>query len=672
MDLSPDHPVHFRTPAPAGPLTLAVLDASGAELIRYQEAQAPRTVPLRDIPKPANPPAVGDLLSQAMRAEELNDPAKARWPLSAGSGPRPGLRRGEARVGRLALKARPAEAAALLAEASARAPERADVAYYLGLALSRSGDSEAAEPELWKAAHDPAFAHAARLELGALAMSRGEWEHALELLSVAASCTVDDVRARCWLAGALRHAGRPTAALTHVKSAHAESPLDRLALMETYFCARALGKERLAAQQVKALVKMLPAHADPWLELALDYAVAGMPEDAREVLRLGVAHVKAAAAHPIVYYALAFWEPDPQAAADHRRQAAALSPRYVFPYHRELEPILYAALAADPSDARASYYLGLLLYSQGRREEGQAAWKRAAAGMTDFYILFRNLALAARQVQDDPAQAEEWLRRAVALRPNDTRPYLELDEIFRRRRTSPEIRLSILDHALPSVQRHGPVAAAQIDACLDLAQWERAMEEVRTHTFHRWEGEFSMRLVWVNLNLGRGAARFDAGDYAGAQEDFLRALEYPSNLRIGRLARRLDARSHWCVGCGYEALGDLAAAQKHWEEAAVEPPTYNDNLAQIHGRVGPETLLYHALALRKLGRGEEAEQALTGLLEHLRTQPALDEISTAFFLGATLKALGRTEEAIASLQQGLSLYPWQPRATRLLERDVIL
>ena len=56
-----------------------------------------------------------------------------------------------------------------------------------------------------------------------------------------------------------------------------------------------------------------------------------------------------------------------------------------------MEPALRAALAADPNDAHASYYLGLLLYSQGRREEGQAAWEQAAAGMTDFYILFRNL-----------------------------------------------------------------------------------------------------------------------------------------------------------------------------------------------------------------------------------------------------------------------------------------
>ncbi len=133
-----------------------------------------------------------------------------------------------------------------------------------------------------------------------------------------------------------------------------------------------------------------------------------------------------------------------------------------------------ALRAADPEDACAAYHLGLLLYAQGRREEGQAAWEQAAAVEKDFYVLFRNLGLVARQVSNDPAKAELWLRRAVELQPNDVRPYLELNEVFRTRRTSPEIRLAVLDAALPSVQKRGSIAAAQTDACLDLGDWGRA------------------------------------------------------------------------------------------------------------------------------------------------------------------------------------------------------
>jgi len=670
-DLSPDQPLHFQAPVTsAAPLVLSVLDPSGAEIIRYQEAQPPRTIPLREAPKPSDPPTEGDLLRQAVDAEEHNEPGRAKERYAQALDKDAACVEARLALGRLEVKAQPAVAAEMLAAAAALAPGRTDISYYLGIALSRSGDASGAEPELWKAAHDPAFAHAARIELGQLAMSRGEWAHAVEILSAADSCTVDDLRARCLLAGALRRAGRAADALKEVKGLNSTGALDRLVLMETHFCARALGKARLAEQQVKALVKMLPAQADVWLELAMDYAAAGMREEARDVLHLGMDRVKGVAAHPIVHYALAFWEECPEAAAEHRRQAAALPPKYVFPYHWELEPALRAAA---PNDARAAYYLGLLLYAEGRREEGLAAWEQAAsAGLTDFYILFRNLGLAQRQVTDDLAAAEEWLRRAVSFHPDDVRPYLELNEVFRARRISPDIRLAILDDAIPNVQRRGTIAAAQIDACLDLGDWERAREELRTHTFHRWEGEFGMRTVWVNVNLGRGSERFDRGDQAGALEDFLSALEYPKNLRIGRHARRLDARSHWCVGLGYEAVGDLESAKKHWEQATAEIPRFTNELAKFYGTSTPDVAVYRALALRKVGRGEEAEKDLAELAERLQEPSVLDEVQRTFFLGLARKALGRNEEAAAALKESLALYAWQPRATRLLTSDVIL
>ncbi len=238
------------------------------------------------------------------------------------------------------LPARPAEAATLLAEASALAPERAEVAYYLGLALARSGATDEAVPELWKAAADPAFAQAARIELGALAMQRGAWGQAVEILSAADGCTVHDLRARCLLAAALRRGGETTLAWNLMRTTQSEGVVDRLVLMESYFCAQFAGKNRAATRALRALVKMLPPQADAWLELATDYAGAGMLLEAREVLRLGVERVKAVALHPLLHYTRAFWEDDPNRAADLRRQAAALSPKYVFPYHHELEPAL--------------------------------------------------------------------------------------------------------------------------------------------------------------------------------------------------------------------------------------------------------------------------------------------------------------------------------------------
>ncbi len=205
-----------------------------------------------------------------------------------------------------------------------------------------------------------------------------------------------------------------------------------------------------------------------------------------------------------------------------------------------------------------------------------------------------------------------------------------------------------------------------------MGQWDRAVKELDTHTFHRWEAEFGMRSAWVNVNLGQGAARFDAGDYAGAVESFLRALEYPSNLRIGRQACKLDARTHWCLACAYEKLGDSASAQPHWKEATAELPPFSEDLARFYGTSGPDVQIYRAVAMKKLGRADEAENDLTTLVERLRAHTTLDDVETAFFLGLALKALGRDEEAAASLHESLKLYPWQPRAQRLVDGGEIL
>ncbi len=82
--------------------------------------------------------------------------------------------------------------------------------------------------------------------------------------------------------------------------------------------------------------------------------------------------------------------------------------------------------------------------------------------------------------------------------------------------------------------------------------------------------------------------------------------------------------------------------------------------------------VYRALALRKLGRGEEAEKELAVLLTQLNERTKDDDVSGLFFLGLARKTAGESEAAAAALQQSRQLYPWQPRAKRLLTSDVIL
>jgi len=252
----------------------------------------------------------------------------------------------------------------------------------------------------------------------------------------------------------------------------------------------------------------------------------------------------------------------------------------------------------------------------------------------------------------------------VALRPPHVRPYLELNRVLREQKASPGDRLAMLGSAPASVQRRGVMAADQAVAHMQAGKWDRALELLRTRTFHRCEMEFRMRRLWVDANLGRGCQRFLEGDFAGARADFEAGLDYPRNLRIGKPPHREDARPLWCAAAACQRLGDVAAAKAAWEAAAAES----------HHPAGSEPALYRALSLLKLGRSQEGQELLGETLRVMEQCAALapDEANAQLLQGLALRAAGRAEEAAVALRRALELDPWLPRAKQLLATDAVL
>ena len=674
VDLAPDQPFRLELRRekdwPSGPPKLELLGAGGREIISYTEGQAPRTIEVSES-KPAaaekGEQSPGELMRDALHAEERAEPERARELYGRALELDPGCVQASLARGRVTLEWNPSEAVEHLKKTTAQAPDSAEAAYYLGVALARSGRREEAETELWRAAHRPEVAHAARVELGALALQRGDWEQAIEVLRSSLDYSAADVRARCLLAAALRHGGRVKEAMAEIAAVRAGSPLDRLAAAEAHFCAAALGRPRVAARHLNELGAMTPPESDVWLEPALDYAGAGLIEEAVTLLQQAMKRTSSIRTDPLTHYALACWLDvlgRGKEAAEARGRASRLSPRLVFPHHWEFEVMLREAIARSPEDGQARCLLGTLLYSQGRRSEGLAEWEAAASTVTDLAVLYRNLGLAHRVVTGDLEQAEQGLRRALKLDPAQMRVYLELNELLRERGAPAQERLAVLDSAPESLQRRGATAAQQATVCMELGDWDRAIHLLKTHTFHRWEMEFRMRHVYVDAYLGRGVERFDGGDFEGACEDFEAALEYPRNVRIGRMPHTQDARACWCAGNARRAMGDGEAARRHWESAAAE----------THHQPGSELLVYRALSLRELGNAEEAEKLLAESLAVAEQCADMEQEdpNTQFCLGLTRKALGKAQEASEAFRRALELAPSHRRSRRLLETDVIL
>ena len=138
------------------------------------------------------------------------------------------------------------------------------------------------------------------------------------------------------------------------------------------------------------------------MDLAFDYAAAGFWNEARDLLSAYVS--KSGQAYPIALYLLGYCNVrlgNHSVAIAKWADAANASPDYCFPARIEEMIALQAALAENPSDARAHYYLGNLFYDKKRYEEAIREWESSVQIDPSFAIPWRNLGIAYFNVRKD-------------------------------------------------------------------------------------------------------------------------------------------------------------------------------------------------------------------------------------------------------------------------------
>lgn len=121
--------------------------------------------------------------------------------------------------------------------------------------------------------------------------------------------------------------------------------------------------------------------------------------------------------------------------------------------------------------------------------------------------------------------------------------------------------------------------------------------------------------------LGIGRTALEAGDATEAFSHFEVARNYPENLGEGKHLLTLERHLDYFAGLAAECAGDRTTAERYYQQAS-EP------LPQISLQS-----YYQALALRKLGREQDAEVTLRSLLEHARQkkqiEPRIDYFATS-------------------------------------------
>ena len=691
FDLGPGAPYEkvmtIASGIPPESLDLILYAADGRELVRY----APRPKKNSPLPPPVMPPAAPkdiptneELYLAGLRLEQFHNPVLEPYPYYEEALRRdPSDVRANTALGILYLKrGMYREAEERLRTAVAKLtfnytrPRDGEPYYYLGLARRRLGKAKEAADAFERAAWSPAWQSVSFLELAEMASAAGDMAKALAFVDRALEAGPRSMRSLNLKAAALRRLGRTEEAAALATAVRRADPLDLWSLNERYLL-QVWESDAAAARETAAELDRLIANSVPnLLELALDYANIGLWKEAAAVLGPRVLEGELAS-HPLPAYILAYVLDrmgSKKEALDILNKAASLAPDYVFPFELEFIDIFEWAMKENPADPRAPYYLGNLLFDL-QPERAISAWERARELDPACSIVTRNLGLAYARVKNDLPAAVASLERAVAVNRKDARLYYELDLYYEAAGTDPKKRLALLEKNHDVIAGNDNSLAREVGLLLLTGRAERALELLRTHHFHVWEGGGEIYGLWVEANLAAGRRWLEKKDYRRSLEAFMNALSYPQNLDVGPPSSGPGSpKIFFDIGLAHEDLGNGAEAAASYEKAAA----FRTGLT--------EQAYYSGLALAKLGRSVEAAVRFDDLVQRAReglaAAPAMDffekfgerqsarvrQANLHFLAGLGLLGQGKDAEATAEFDKALSADPGHLEARRFLKK----
>ena len=608
-DLSPADVLSAEVPvsAPETALTLTVCAASGRKLLDY----TPQPKKIEAIPDPM-PPAklpeeiqtVEELYLTGLHLEQYRHATYLPDPYYLEALKRdPGDIRANNTYGTLLLRRGQFEASeayfrAAIGRMTRRNPNPYDSEAYLnlGLCLMHQGRDDEAYDAFFKATWTAAQQETGYYFIACIDCRRGEWALALEHIGRSLVKNGHNLKARALRGMILCQLGREAEAAAWYA--------DNLQLDAFDYVSR------IESGDVQTALTMMGSRASSYIECAIDYAEAGFYGKAAEVLE------RCPAAHPMVAYhrALSLTRAG-QDASEVLREAAVRDSLYCFPNKLEDIAALEHAIARNPADSKAPYYLGCLLYDRRRFDEAIACWESSAKLDGAFPTVWRNLALAYFNKRGDRALARTCLERAYALDASDARVLLELDQLYRKLNMPVEDRLAFLDAHRETAFRRDDLTIEYCALLNDLGRHQEALDLIMARSFHPWEGgEGKVTTQYAVALTQLGVQALLGGHAAEAKALLERALVFPHNLGEGKLEGAKDNNIHYYLGLAERALGNESEAACHLELAAIgegEPAGmmyYNDQPADM--------ILYQGLANRALGREDRASSRFHKLISY--------------------------------------------------------
>lgn len=550
--------------------------------------------------------------------------------------------------------------------------------FNLGVCLRFQGKNDDAFGKFYKSTWNAALQDAAYFNLAQLSSIKQNWDEALDTINRSLIRNWHNHKARHLKIAILRKMGRLDQARLLVQDS---LQLDQFNI-GTIFEQWILENTSEVLLRIKELTNK---NIHDLIEYSLDYAAAGMYDEAIELLGLGVDCGNDT--YPMVYYLMGWYamkapyedQPDElnEPARDYLKKAACMRPDYCFPNRLEEVVALQFAIKANRFDSKAPYYLGNFWYNAREYSMATACWEKARELDCTFPTAHRNLALSYYNKQGKPQAALAELEEAFKLNTRDARILMELDQLYKKLNYPYKFRLELLEKHPDCLSLRDDLLLEQATLYNMLGGYSKALELLSSRHFHPWEGgegKVTGQYVYAHTELGKQALR--NGDYSQAIVHFNEAQYYPDNLGEGKLTGALENDILYYQGCAYSALGNTAKAEECWTLAAKgqkEPSNaffYNDQQ--------PDKIFYQGLSLRKLGYEREAIHRFKALSNygelHFDDQVKIDyfavslpdlliweedlnrrnAINCSYLMALGFLGQGRTEKAIEHLRWVLS------------------
>lgn len=564
-------------------------------------------------------------------------------------------------------------------------PYDSEAYYKLGLSLYYQKRYEEAYDAFYKATWTNEQQEMSFYYLAAIACMKGDYETALSHAERGLVKNWHNVKARGLKAIILRKLNRCAEAGAWIEENLRIDPFDYLSRREQIY--GMMPEEAETSKQ--ELYKLMRDSEENYLQTARDYADGGFYEEA--IQTLSEFHGQGALHHYYKAYYSRLHTGDDTAAARLYQEAEQADSFYCFPNRLEDIAVLKDCMDILQGASFAPYYLGNLYYDKKQYEAAVQCWEQSAGNRADFPTVWRNLSLAYYNHMEKPLSARSAIEKAFELDDTDSRVFLEMDQLYKKLRVTPDERLTYYE-------KHKETALERDDSYLEyvmlkntVGAHKEAYELLCIRNLHPWEGGEGKAPAQYTLALLELAKKaLSEKQYQEAEQLLQQALVYPENLGEGKLEGSKDNHIHYYLGIVYEAMGEEEKAKEQYRLASTGSNEvagmmyYNDQPADM--------ILYQGLALHRLGEKAAGNARLYKLIDfgeqHMEDKVTIDYFAVSlpdlmiyqedfcmknkahcyYIIGLGRLGLGDRDKAREAFEQTLELDPSHTNCRILLKQ----